>query len=416
MESAFLKFAARHRALLAATPRSFTRSLAAEVNWNSKLIAILGPRGVGKTTLLAQRLIQLALPPSEALYLDLGDLLFQEYSLVDFAEWYKERGGKYLFLDEVHRYPGENWAAAVKLLYDFHRANLSVVISGSSILQLLDAGADLSRRIHYYHLPGLSFREYLVLKHGFNLEPLDFTDLLRAPQAAMEPYLKDGFTPLPYFEQYLKNGYYGFVLEDEYGYYDQVNQTIQLVLSQDIGSVGALRTADANKLGRLLQAVASSVPFKPNISKIAQRIGIDRNTLIEYLNLLERANVIHQLRADGKGITPLSKPDKIYLDNPNLIYALSPQRAEVGAIRETFFYNQLSYLVRRKLAFPPEIRLPKKGDFIYRYQGEAYVFEIGGPNKTADQIGTGPGCFTVVDAAATAAGHRIPLWLFGFFY
>lgn len=416
MDSAFLKFATRHRALLSMIPREFVRALAEEIRWESKLIAVLGPRGVGKTTLLAQRLAFLDLPPAKALYVDMGDLLFQEISLLDFAEWYKAKGGKYLFLDEVHRYPGSNWAAEVKAIYDFHRSDLSVVLSGSSTLQILGAGADLSRRIHFYHLPGLSFREFLALKHNHTFPPTDLHQLLSEPQTIQEAYLKAGLQPLPYFEEYLQKGYYGFVLEDEHGYYDQLNQTVQLVLTQDLANNGSGSTVAVSKIGRLLQAVASSVPFKPNITKIAQRIGIDRNTLIRYLNLLERASIILQLQAEGKGISPLAKPDKIYLDNPNLIFALSPQRAEKGAIRETFFYNQLNCLARRKLAFPPEIRLPKTGDFNYRHQSNNYTFEVGGPNKTADQIGTSPGRYTVVDAEATVAQHRIPLWLFGMFY
>ena len=173
MDSAFLKFAARHRALLATTPRAFVRFLNDEISWGSKLIGIVGPRGVGKTTLLAQRLLELGLPPEEGIYLDLGDLLFQDISLIDFAEWYQERGGRYLFVDEVHRYPGKNWAAELKMLYDFYRGKLSVVFSGSSMLQILEAGADLSRRVHYYHLPGLSFREYLLLKHSVTVESFD---------------------------------------------------------------------------------------------------------------------------------------------------------------------------------------------------------------------------------------------------
>lgn len=166
----------------------------------------------------------------------------------------------------------------------------------------------------------------------------------------------------------------------------------------------------------MLQAVASSVPFKPNLSKLAERTGINRNTLVGYLELLEKAHLIQQLRADGKGITSLAKPDKIYPDNTNLIYALSPHRAQPRIIRETFFYNQLSYLARRKLAFPPEIRLPRAGNFVYHHREKTYLFEIGGTNKTADQIGTQPGNYTVVDAVETAASHRIPLWLFGLLY
>jgi predicted AAA+ superfamily ATPase len=418
MEKAILKFEARHRALLAATPTTFERYLIDEIKWDSTaLLAVVGPRGVGKTTLLAQRLLHLGLSPAEALYIDLGDIAFHSVRLIDLAEDFLERGGKYLFLDEVHRYAHSSWAEEVKTLHDFYRDRLRVVLSGSSILQILEASADLSRRVHFYHLPGLSFREYLSFKVGVPLSSYTLADLVEHQlQIQRDIFDRHSFEPVPHFETYLQRGYYAFVIEEDHGYVDQLNQIVQLVLGQDIAYATGGRHPDVRKLTRLLQAVASSVPFKPNVSKLASRVELTRNTVIEYLNLLERANILQLLSAEGKGISVLSKPDKIYLDNTNLIYALSPQRAEIGAVRETFFLNQLASLRRRKLAFPPEVTLPKRGDFHYRYQGAAYTFEIGGPNKTADQIGRAPGSYTVVDAKATATEHRIPLWLFGLLY
>ncbi|MEM8584720.1 MAG: AAA family ATPase [Bacteroidota bacterium] len=417
MERAFIKLSARHRAVLASTPTQFQRYLLYEINWSSATIAILGPRGVGKTTLLAQRLIDLDLPVNKALYIDLGDLIFQDIKLIDFAEYFLEHGGQYLFLDEVHRYTHDTWASEIKSLHDYYRDRLKVVFSGSSILRILDASADLSRRVHFYHLPGLSFREYLVLKTNLSIPVYQLAELLDHPSKIQSDLLDiPGFEPLPVFRQYLERGYYGFVIEDEHGYYDQINQMIQLVLGEDIAYASNSKRADAMKLSRLLQAVASSTPFKPNISKLASRVELGRNTVIEYFEILERARVISQVRAEGKGISVLSKPDKLYMDNSNLIYALAPQKADIGSVRETFFLNQLNNQKARKLAFPPEISLPKNGDFQYLYQGERYIFEIGGPNKTADQIGTNPGFYTVVDAKATAAPHRIPLWLFGLLY
>lgn len=417
MDKAILKFQARHRSLLSGTPRSFKRYLSDEINWGSALIAIVGPRGVGKTTLLAQKLIELDLPVSKAMYIDLGDINFHDIHLLDLAEYFLERGGEYLFIDEAHRYPRNTWAAEIKSLYDLYRHRLKIVLSGSSVLQILDGAADLSRRMHIYHMAGLSFREYLMLKKGVEIRQYEIGVLLDQHLSIQEEILdRIGLEPIPVFIEYLQRGYYGFVIEDEHGYFDQLNQVVQLVLSQDIALSGEAGVTDSRKLSRLLQAVASSVPFKPNITKLAARTELSRNTVTMYLQLLERAHILQLLSAEGKGISTLSKPDKIYLDNSNLVYALSPQQAEIGTIRETFFLNQLSSLRRRKFAFPPEITLPKKGDFHYRYRGETYIFEIGGPNKTADQIGHGLGYYTVVDAKATASPHRIPLWLFGLLY
>ncbi|MEM6394974.1 MAG: AAA family ATPase [Bacteroidota bacterium] len=417
MEKAFLKLSTRHRAVLAATPTKFRRFLLGEIKWDSSTIAVLGPRGVGKTTLLAQRLRDLGLPPEKALYLDLGDLIFQDIRLIDFAEYFLENGGEYLFLDEVHRYAQGNWATEVKSLHDYYRSRLKVVFSGSSVLRILNASADLSRRVHFYHLPGLSFREYLTLKDVSGLPTYSLEDVLGKTSQILSHILDEvSFEPLTHFRQYLERGYYGFVIEDEHGYYDQINQMVQLVLGEDIPHAPDRKQANTVKLSRLLQAVASSVPFKPNISKLASRIELSRNTIVEYLGVLDQAGIISQLCAEGKGISVLGKPDKIYLDNSNLVYALAPQRAEIGTVRETFFLNQLNNLKARKLAFPPEISLPKQGDFKYKYQGNQYIFEVGGPNKQADQIGNKPGFYTVVDAKATAAAHRVPLWLFGLMY
>lgn len=412
-----MKLQARHRAVLAGTPTVFRRYLLGTINWDNALLAVIGPRGVGKTTLLAQRLLDLDLPVGEAMYIDLGDLLFHDINLVDLAEYFLERGGKHLFIDEVHRYPRNTWAAEVKSLYDLYRARLKVVLSGSSILQILEASADLSRRLHRYYLPGLSFREYLALKEGITLPTFSLEELLTDNLTIQRELLGKGtLEPLSYFKDYLQRGYYAFVIEDEHAYYDQINQVVQLVLTQDIAFATETKRTDVQKLSRLLQAVASSVPFKPNISKLAERTGLGRNTVTEYLRLLEQASILQLLSSEGKGISVLAKPDKVYLDNPNLVYALSPQQANIGAIRETFFLNQLKSWSRQKLAFPPEITLPKRGDFHYRYQGNTYTFEVGGPNKTADQIGHTEGFYTIVDAKATASAWRVPLWLFGLGY
>jgi len=410
------KLLARSEAVLEHVPKTYQRKLTQEVDWNDPLNAIIGPRGVGKTTLLAQQLSQLNLPPTKALYLDLGDILFSDNSLIDLAETFMDQGGQYLYLDEVHRYP-RNWAGEIKSVYDYYRQNLKIAFSGSSILKILNRSADLSRRVQYHHLSGLSFREYLLLNEGINLEAIDLGVLLKEHLEIAFEYKKQ--LPqhfLGLFQDYLRFGYYAFTIEGRAGYQNRVNAMVQLVLTNDIPYATESRSAHANKLSRLLQAIASSVPFKPNITKLAERVELSRVTVLEYLQLLQRANLIQLLSNDGKGVSTLSKPDKIYLDNTNLVYVLAPNSAEIGTVRETFFFNQLNYLRSRSLSFQPEVVLPKKSDFIYRYQGDQYIFEVGGPNKTADQIGRDPNHFTVVDAKSSSTPHRVPLWLFGFMY
>ncbi|MEM6395617.1 MAG: AAA family ATPase [Bacteroidota bacterium] len=410
------KLLSRSEAVLENIPLSYQRKLIEEIDWNDPLIAVIGPRGVGKTTLLGQKLAELQLPPTQALYLDLGDIAFADLNLLDLAESFLEGGGQYLFLDEVHRYP-RNWAAEIKSLYDYYRQRLKVVFSGSSILKILNNSADLSRRVQFHHLPGLSFREYLLLVENLSFDTVELKELLdNHLEIAFEIRKKLPSNFLSLFQDYLKYGYYAFTIEGISGYQNRVNAMVQLVLTNDIPYATESRSAHANKLSRLLQAIASSVPFKPNITKLSERVELSRVTLLEYLQLLQRANLIQLLSADGKGISTLAKPDKIYLDNTNLIHVLAPNTAEAGTVRETFFFNQLSHLRNRVLAFQPEISLPKKGDFIYQYQGDRFVFEVSGPNKTADQIGRDTNHFTVVDDKASASPHRIPLWLFGLLY
>jgi predicted AAA+ superfamily ATPase len=411
------KLVLRHHAMLSSVPMAFQRELLHRIDWTQPITAVLGPRGVGKTTLLGQRLRTLDLPAERALYIDLGDLYFKEHRLLDFAETFVEQGGTHLFIDEIHRYGFPTWAEELKTIYDFYRTRLRLVFSGSSVLKILNRAADLSRRVRYYYLQGLSLREFIILREGVELPLLELDTVLHDHSEIVRELLDHRkIEPLPYFEAYLRKGYYGFFIDDEPGYYELVNQIIQLVVTEDIPHASEMRAAHADKLSRLLQVIATSAPFKPNVSKLASRTGLTRNTLVEYLGLLETAKLTLNLRSAAKGIPALAKPDKVYLDNTNLIYALSPDRANRGTIRETFFLNQLNYLRQRTLGIAPDIRLPSQGDFLYRFRDEEYIFEVGGPNKTADQIGTGPGRYTVVDDKITTAPHRIPLWLLGLLY
>ncbi|OAV44227.1 ATP-binding protein [Lewinella sp. 4G2] len=401
------------------TDTDFIRPLYHTIDWDSSLNALLGARGVGKTTLLLQRLQALDLPPSEALYVDLGDLHFQRNRLLEFAQEFRAQGGRYLFIDEVHRYGfGGDWAQEIKQIYDLYRKDLKVTFTGSSAIRILQQKADLSRRATQHRVAGLSFREYLILAKGIqDLPVLSVEELLKnSVETARQIPEQFHFRPLEHFRDYLDLGYYPFSLEGTTGYISKLNESVQLVLESDIPSAIDSGEADYAKLGRLLYAIASSVPFKPNISKLAERLQMSRETVLKYLKMLEEADLVISLRAVTKGVAALSKPDKIYLNNTNLMRALAPVDVAVGTLRETFFINQLRHLTFEKHILPTEIKLPKAGDFTLLRRDGTYTFEIGGPSKTRKQIGTDVNSFAVVDTDVTDDPHRIPLWLFGFLY
>lgn len=398
-------------------PVAHVRPIYHDIDWDSPLNAVLGSRGVGKTSLLLQRLHYLQLPPEEALYVDMGDLFFQEHRLLEFAERYMMEGGRYLFLDEVHRYSHGSWAQELKQLYDLYRSKLKITFTGSSAIQILRQRADLSRRALQYRMLGLSFREYLLLKENITIEAVSLHDILRSHDRIARDLIAGPLTrPVSSLRNYWREGYYPFFLEDPRGYPRRLTEAIQLVLEADIPSVNQQGGTDYQKLGRLLYAIASSVPFKPNISKLAERLEMGRDTVYRYLQLLEDADLILSLRQESKGMATLGKPDKIYLNNPNLLYTLAPQQVELGTVRETFFYNQLRSLTSTTEIPAPEIRLPKTGDFVLIDKFDRYLFEIGGPDKTLRQIGATENHYAIIDAELSGGQQRIPLWLFGLLY
>ena len=407
----------RSASAIAAVRHNYERELLRQIDWNDPLILILGPRGVGKTTLLLQRMKALDLPSSKALYVDVGDLYFRANRLIDFAEAFLERGGTHLFIDEIHRYGFSTWAPEVKQLYDLYRDRLNLVITGSSVIKILREQADLSRRALKYRMAGLSFREYLLLKHDIKLPKTTVAELAtKGGELANDLLGSATWAPVEYLHEYWKTGYYPYFLESKSGYVNRLLDSVQTVLEHDIPYGTEAATSDPAKLGRLLYAIASSVPFVPNIVKLAERTGISRPTLLNYLSQLERAHLIATLRKESKGISALGKPDKIYLDNTNLVYALASNQAEIGSMRETFFLNQMSQTIYGQSIAPPEIRLPKRGDFAYIDRDRRYLFEIGGAKKSRKQIQGEENAFTVVDTERSGGEGRIPLWQFGLLY
>lgn len=376
------------------------RYLFDQVNWKNRLIGIKGARGTGKTTMLLQRLKSLDLPATVAAYFSLDDLYFTVHQLSGVVEKFYRQGGKYLFLDEVHKYPG--WSTHIKNLYDFY-PDLSIVFTGSSIIDITRQEADLSRRALMYELFGLSYREFLEFSEIGTFHPISL-DTLISPAREWRRNFPTDFRPLQHFRDYLQLGYYPFSLEDKEGYGARLNQLIRTIVEYDMAELHDFDIRNAKKMLQLLYVLSANVPFKPNLKKLAEKSDIHRNTVNSYLHFLEQARLIRQLYPAGISVAILQKPEKIYLDNTNLAYALHPGEPDKGNLRETFFASQLR--VGHQLTYPSH------GDFLV---DENYVFEVGGKSKGNKQLQHIPNGYVVADDTEYPVS-QLPLWIFGFLY
>lgn len=392
---------AKSEQLVRYTATQYSRYLYTTVRWDNRLIGIKGARGTGKTTLLLQRLKSLQLPATKAAYFSLDDIFFTQNLFADVAEQFYREGGKMLFLDEVHKYPG--WAREIKNLYDFF-PDLQVVFTGSSIIDLAKEEGDLSRRALMYELQGLSFREYLGLSGIVNIESLSLQDLLHNATAIRDLFPAD-FRPLAHFRTYLSQGYYPFFKEDPEGFHQRLAQMVRVVVEYDMTSLKGFDPRNARKLLQLLFILSANVPYKPNLTQLAQKADVHRNTILNYLVYLENARLIRLLQASGVGLSLLQKPEKVYLNNTNLAYALSGEPPNTGNLRETFFISQMQSLFT--------VTAPSQGDFLVDNQ---YLFEIGGKQKTYDQIAGHPNSYVVRDDLEYPVGKFFPLWVFGCLY
>ena len=384
------------------TPTNFVRSAIDVINWDARLIGIRGARGIGKTTLLLQYIkLNLSDVIEQTLYLSLDSFWFNNNKLYNLVQYFVKRGGKYLFLDEVHKYP--QWAQEIKNIYDDF-PELKVVFTGSSLLEILNARADLSRRAIMYKMQGFSFREYLAIETGITLPRLTLKEILEN-HLNEATKINEQLKPFQYFDEYLKQGYYPFYQEQPELYQMRLEEVINMILEIELPLLRNVELSYISKVKQLLLIISESVPFIPNVSKLSEKIGINRTTLLSYLHYLQEVNLTINLFKDSSGISMLQKPAKIYLENTNLIFALSPNNANTGNIRETFFANQLSY--------GHQINYTEKGDFLVNAN---YVFEIGGKNKTTKQIMSLPSAFVVTDDIEYGFKNKIPLWLFGFLY
>ena len=379
--------------LLQNTTTEFKRYLYKNVSWDSRMVGIIGARGVGKTTMILQH-IKEKLDSKKALYVSADDMYFSENRLFDLADDFYKNAGEYLFIDEIHKYT--DWSRELKNIYDSF-PTLKVVFTGSSVLDILKGSADLSRRAIIYRLQGLSFREYLKFFHNYETEVYSLEQIINN-----EVKLENIQHPLPLFNDYLKRGYYPFGVENEINL--RLGQIIVQTLESDVPQYANLNVGTSRKLKRLLSIIAESVPFKPNFSKISEMISVSRNSLDDYFSYMEKAGLIGQLRNETSGIRGLGKVDKVYLDNTNIIFNLVGDKSNVGNLRETFFFNQMRV--------ENEVISSRKADFVI----DNYTFEVGGKNKQQKQIEKDGKSFVVKDDIEYGYLNVIPLWAFGLNY
>jgi predicted AAA+ superfamily ATPase len=377
------------------TSLDFKRYLYPLINWNSRMLGIVGPRGAGKTTLLLQH-IKENHNTSDTLYVSIDDLYFVNHTLYDTAAKFHQDGGKYLFIDEIHKYP--EWSRTLKNLYDNY-PDLKVVFTGSSVLDILKGNADLSRRTLIHHLQGLSFREYLQLFHHITVPELRLEDILTHQANDLKQKLE---FPLKYFKEYLQKGYYPFGNDEDY--MAHLRQIVTQTMESDIPAYANMSVATGRKLLKLLAIIAEKAPFKPNFSNLSKLTGTSKNSITDYFYYIEKAGMIAQLREPSVSFLVVGKVEKVYLDNTNLAFCLSENAPDIGNIRETFFFNQM----RVKNA----VYRSEKGDFNIGNM----TFEVGGKSKSQKQIEGLKNAFIVKDDIEYGYQNIIPLWAFGLNY
>lgn len=386
---------------LQGTPEGFKRYLIDKIDWRDNLIAIKGAKGTGKTTMLLQHIKESFTDKDKALYLSLDNLWFETHSINDLVEYHYTHGGTHLFLDEVHYYP--KWKTLIKNINDDY-PGLHVVYTGSSMLKIDSGVADLSRRQLPYTLHGMSFREYLLYEGLAEMEPISLDLLLRDHRRIAEDILSNGMKILPAFGEYLRYGYYPFYKSVYSGFEIRLQQVVNHVLENDYPIIEGVEQSTIRKTKKMFMILAEQVPQTPNMSNLYNELETDRNQGLKMLYALEKAGLLALLSDKPKHIDKLSRPEKIFMDNSNLMYAYA-MAPNIGTVRETFFLSQL--------AVDHSVTYPAKGDFLV--DGK-YLFEVGGRKKSFEQIKDMADSYLAVDDTEIGHHNRIPLWMFGLLY
>lgn len=369
------------------------------VDFNERLIGIIGARGIGKTTFLLQYLANLEIADDKKLYFSVDSIVGDDLTLFEIAENFSNVGGKILVIDEIHKY--KNFEIELKEIYDF--LDIQVIFSGSSAIILEHKKADLSRRAVLYRVKGLSFREFLELKLDRKFDKYALSEILDN-HVALAKNITQSIKPLEHFKEYLKVGYYPFYFETPNTYYLKLEETLNVVVESDLPIIYNIEPSNITKLKQLVAYICNSKPYELNLTSLSTKIGINRKTLYLYIHYLTLGDVFLKVLPKTKGDTVFSKPSKLYLNNTNLAYAYCDNQ-DTGTLRESFFVNQLNN--------PYDIKYSKIGDFQI---DNKYVVEIGGKNKSFKQIKELENSFVIADDIEVGFGNKIPLWLFGFLY
>lgn len=398
METLFKK----HRMLISQVSMDIVREITHTISWEKPLVAIRGSRGVGKTTLMRQYIhAHYGVTAGVALYCVMDSMYFTNHSLLDLSEKFHQIGGKHLFLDEVHKYP--NWSREIKEINDLY-PDLNITFTGSSLIQILNADADLSRRVLSYTMEGLSFREFLHFYHHVEIPVYPLEKILADPDAICEE-VNSLCHPLKMFDEYIRVGYYPFYDGNEVEYYSRIENVVSFIIDQEMVQFCGIDSAYTRKLKAMLMYLSTNIPYEVNIAKLASYLELNKSTVLSYLSNMQKAELLHLLYSDNKSVTKMQKPDKIYLHNTNMLCALSAN-IQTGTLRECFVVNQLA--VKHTVEYGKA-----QGDF--KVDGR-WTFEVGGRDKSFDQIADLPDSFVLADSMEFPIGKKLPLWMVGLIY